>query len=218
MLVSASAELKTANQRIWAEATTHPFCRELADGTLPPAKMVAYLVQDYTFIDAFVRLAASAIAHAPSLADSVPLAQFLAVITGPENTYFLRSFDALGVKETQWRDPELWPVTRDFQQTMRDAAQSGSYEKMITVLIVAEWVYLSWASPVNPPENGLPFYFSEWITLHAGPDFEGVVAYLRGQLDKLWPTFSPGQQDGVRRAFEHMVMLEKRFFDAAYAA
>lgn len=216
--VSASAELKKLNEETWSYAATHNFCRELAAGTLPREKMAAYLIQDYTFIDAFVRLAASAISHAPTLADSVPLAQFLAVITGPENTYFQRSFEALNVRENKWRDPELWPVTDDFQKIMMETARSGSYEKMIAVLIVAEWIYLSWATPFNPPKADLPFYFAEWITLHAGPEFEGVVAYLRGQLDALWPDLSAERQEEVRNLFRHVVELEKRFFDASYAA
>ncbi len=215
--MSASAELKSLNEETWSQAATHAFCRELATGTLPQDKMARYLIQDYTFIDAFVRLAASAISHAPTLADSVPLAQFLAVITGPENTYFQRSFEALGVEDNDWRDPELWPVTADFQRVMQETARSGSYEKMIAVLIVAEWIYLSWATPFNPPKPDLPFYFSEWITLHAGPDFEEVVAYLRGQLDALWPDLSSERREEVRTLFRDVVQLEKRFFDASYA-
>lgn len=215
--MSASDTMRAANAADWTACTGHPFCLELAAGTLPKSKMAAYLVQDYTFIDAFVRLAASAIAHAPTLADSVPLAQFLAVVTGPENTYFLRSFEALDVDEATWRDPELWPVTRDFQTAMRDAAKSGDYAQMIAVLIVAEWIYLSWATPHNPPKPDLPFYYAEWITLHAGEGFEGVVAYLRRQLDALWPGLTEEQRANVEARFTHVVGLERQFFDMAYA-
>ena len=70
----------------WEAATDHVFCRELADGSLPLDKMRWYLVQDYKFIDQFVRLLATAIAHAPTLADGVPGAQFLGLITSVENT------------------------------------------------------------------------------------------------------------------------------------
>lgn len=215
--MSASITLVSLCADDWRAATDHPFCHELAAGTLPRQKMATYLIQDYTFIDAFVRLAASAIAHAPSLADSVPLAQFLAVITGPENTYFLRSFEALGVDETSRTDPELWPSTRDFRLLMREATVSGRYEQMIAVLVVAEWVYLSWATPVNPPGDELPFYFSEWITLHAGPDFEAVVAYLRDQLDTIWLSLGSEEQAAVETMFHRAVALERQFFDAAYA-
>lgn len=215
--MTASNDLTSLCAEDWHAATNHPFCRDLASGALPQWKMARYLVQDYTFIDGFVRLAASAIAHAPSLKDSVPLAQFLAVITGPENTYFLRSFEALGVSDADRADAELWTVTSDFQALMNEAATSGDYAKMMAVLVVAEWVYLSWATPVNPPKEGLPFYFAEWITLHAGPGFEGVVDYLRGQLDGLWAGLESGQRADVESMFRRAVSLERQFFDAAYA-
>jgi len=206
--------LRQGKHEDWLAATTHAFTRELADGTLPEDKMRWYLQQDYQFIDGFVRLLASAIAHAPSLADSVPAAQFLAVITGPENTYFLRAMEALGA------EPSTAPATetRAFQDLMADAATSGRYENMLAVLVVAEWVYLAWATPENPPKEDLPFWFAEWITLHAGDGFEAVVAYLREQLDLVWPKLDRDAQAEVTRLFHRAIELERAFFDAAYAA
>ncbi|WP_422049963.1 TenA family protein [Shimia sp.] len=201
----------------WIAATTHPFCAELAEGTLDLDKMRWYLAQDYQFIDGFVRLLASAIAHAPSLSDSVPAAQFLALVTGPENTYFLRSFEALGMDEAAQTPPPAAP-TEGFIALMAEAAASGRYELMLAVLVVAEWVYLSWATPVNPPKEDLPFYFAEWITLHAGEGFEGVVDYLRGQLDAVWATLSDEAKAEVEALFLRAAKLERAFWDASYAA
>ena len=90
----------------WAAAVNNPFVRELAAGTLPHIKLVAYLVQDYAFIEGFVRLLASQVVHAPSLPDALPGAQFLGVIAGPENTYFQRCFDELKVPENLRAAPE----------------------------------------------------------------------------------------------------------------
>ena len=72
----------------WAAATNHEFCAELAAGTLTEGKMRWYLIQDHKFLEEFVRLLATALAHAPTLNDAVPAAQFLALITSTENTYF----------------------------------------------------------------------------------------------------------------------------------
>jgi len=80
----------------WQAATRHGFADAVADGSLPVEKMLGYLQQDYLFIDGFVRLLASAIATAPTLPDAIPAAQFRGLISGPENTYFLRSIEALG--------------------------------------------------------------------------------------------------------------------------
>ncbi len=205
--------LKSLAAEDWQAATTHAFTNTLADGTLSRDRMVGYLQQDYLFIDGFVRLLASAIAHAPTLADSVPAAQFLAVITGPENTYFLRSFEALDAKPNASPEPE----TLAFQNLMSDARHSGRYEIMLAVLVVAEWIYLDWASPFEDRADDLPFWLGEWITLHAGEGFESVVAYLRGQLDQVWTTLDQTARTQVADTFKTAVRLERDFFDAAWA-
>lgn len=209
--------LKEQCESDWQAATRHVFCSELAAGTLPRDKMAWYLTQDYKFVDGFVRLLASAIAHAPGLADSVPAAQFLAVITGPENTYFLRSLETLGVPDGG-SGIAAAPETAAFQNLMARAAASGRYEHMLAVLVVAEWSYLSWATPFHPPDPDLPFYFAEWITLHAGEGFESVVEYLRSQLDTAWERADATTRTEIEALFREAVHLEHAFFDAAYNA
>ncbi len=209
----ATEHLRSLAADDWAAATQHAFTNALADGSLDADKMRGYLQQDYLFIDGFVRLLASAIAHAPSLADSVPAAQFLAVITGPENTYFLRSFEALDTQPYA----EAAKETVAFQNLMEEARLSGRYEVMLAVLVVAEWVYLEWAAPVEGKAADLPFWLGEWITLHAGEGFEGVVSYLRGQLDQVWETLDDVQKATVEEVFTKAVRRERDFFDASWA-
>ena len=217
-----SEQLKQTCIDDWSAATNHHFCIELADGSLPLEKMRVYLAQDYTFIDNFVRLAASAIHHAPTLPDRLPLAHFLGIIAGPENTYFQRSFDMLEVAQSERVTPELLKPTRNFQALMLKAANSGEYGNMIAVLCVAEWVYLSWAQPVFERTDyaelikTLPFYFGEWVALHSGEYFESVVEHLRTQLDTAFNDADATQQATMQDYFQQAVLLEKQFFDACY--
>ncbi|MEM6467675.1 MAG: TenA family protein [Pseudomonadota bacterium] len=211
--MSATADLKTMAADDWQAATTHAFTNALADGSLDHDKMAGYLQQDYLFVEGFVRLLASAVAHAPTLADAVPGAQFLGLICGPENTYFLRSLEALEVPEAKDTAPE----TKAFQDLMDDARMSGRYEIMLAVLVVAEWTYLDWATPFEDRAEALPFWFGEWITLHSGPGFASVVAYLRGQLDAVWEGLDDTARTEVTETFTRAVALERAFFDAAWA-
>jgi thiaminase/transcriptional activator TenA len=208
-------KLRLSVQQDWDAATDHQFCKELANGSLPIEKMRWYLVQDYKFIDQFVRLLASAIANAPTLADSVPAAQFLGLVTSTENTYFLRSFSALEIPETEQNAPAA-PETVAFQNLMHDVRASGRYEQMLAVLVVAEWSYLSWANRYKDYDAELPFWFSEWIDLHTGAGFEGVVSYLRDQLNNVWPHLTEEQKALATSKFQEAVECEKAFFDAAY--
>lgn len=210
--MSATETLRAQVAEDWNAATTHAFTDALAEGTLDPEKMAGYLQQDYLFVEGFVRLLAATVAHAPTLADAVPGAQFLGAICGAENTYFLRALEALGVPQAEAAAPE----TRAFQDLMEDARLSGRYELMLSVLVVAEWIYLDWAAPVEYRADVLPFWLGEWITLHAGPDFAGVVAYLRGQLDTVYETLDETRRADVRATFARAVALERAFFDAAW--
>lgn len=211
--MSATETLRQSCLDNWTAATTHAFTDALADGSLDRERMAGYLQQDYLFVEGFVRLLSAAISTGPSLADVVPAAQFLGLICSAENTYFLRSFEALEVPATEAQPA---PETRAFQQLMEEARLSGSYANMLAVLVVAEWSYLDWASPYESRADDLPFWLGEWITLHAGEGFAGVVAYLRAQLDAVFPTLSASEQAEVTRLFTRAVELERGFFDAAW--
>lgn len=209
-------ELRDGVSDTWQAVACHPFTDALADGTLDPAKLRRYLIQDHRFIDRFVVLLASAVAHAPTLADRIPGCQFLALVTGPENTYFERSFAALGVTEADRADTPDAAVTAEFKALMRDAAVSGSYARMLAVLTVAEWSYLSWANRVKD-RRPADFWHAEWIDLHTGAYFESVVAWLRGQLDAVGPALPAAEKAQVRTDFARAVTLEQAFFDHAWA-
>ena len=211
-----SEQLKQNSIEDWNDATNHHFTTELANNSLSLDKMRIYLAQDYTFIDNFVRLASSAIHHAPTLADRLPLARFLGIIAGPENTYFQRSFETLEVSLSEQNNPKLLKPTSDFQALMLKAAKSGEYGNMVAVLCVAEWIYLSWAQPFVDCIEGLPFYFGEWITLHTGEYFESVIEHLRTQLDTTFNNVDVKQKETIKEYFAQAVELEKQFFDACY--
>ena len=92
---------------------------------------------------------------------------------------------------------------------MREAAETRSYAAALSVLVVAEWLYLDWASraPQPLPDN---FVHAEWITLHDDPSFRSFVDFLRAELEASAP----------RRwicAATFSVALELSFFEAAYA-
>lgn len=207
--------LREQSEPTWTQAVEHRFTRELADETLDDAVFRRYLVQDYSFVDRFVGLLGYAIGRAPDLAARIRLSHFLAGVTSEENTYFQRSFDALGVAEKERTNPELKPPTRGFHELMKEAWEAGGYEEILAVLVVAEWVYVSWATAVKD-RSPSKFYFSEWIDLHANDEFRDFVDWLRGQLDAHGPALSPDRREAVVQLFRRAVRLEKEFFDAAY--
>ncbi|MEF9947254.1 MAG: TenA family protein [Comamonas sp.] len=202
----------------WKACVQHRFVHEIFDGSLDDAVLRKYLVQDYQFINRFVALLGAAIASADVFAPRVVLSQFAGMVTSDENTYFLRSFDMLGVPEDQRLTPELTAPTKAFQQLMHEAAQSLNYANCMAVLAVAEGIYLDWAD--QPAKKHLPmpvrFEHSEWIVLHANDFFRGFVGWLRSELDRVGPTLDAQQKAETTSYFQRAVKLERRFFDHVY--
>jgi thiaminase/transcriptional activator TenA len=169
---------------------------------VPDAVMARYLIQDHRFLDSFLILLGASLASADTFAARLRFGRFIGMVSAEENT--LRAFEALGVTETtRAADPDM-PI-------MREAADTRSYAAALSVLVVAEWLYLDWASraPQPLPSN---FVHAEWITLHDNPNFRGFVDFLRTELDRV----GVARPDLCRDFFSRAVALELSFFEAAY--
>lgn len=213
--MSFSDELRQENAQDWQACVDHRFVREIFAGAVPPEVMRRYLAQDYQFIDGFVALLGMAIATADRFDSRIRFAQFAAMITSDENTYFQRAFVALGVPEAERAHPVLTAPTSGFQALMRDAAASRDYASCLAVLTVAEWLYLSWA---DRPGEDLPpdFVHAEWITLHKNDGFREFVIWLRSELDRIGAASDPAGRADTAAFFRRAVTLERAFFDHIY--
>jgi len=203
--------LRAASEPGWSDAVGHRFVKELFVGTVPNAVMARYLIQDHRFLDSFLILLGAALASADTFEARLRFGRFIGMVSSGENSYFLRAFEALGVTEDRRAaDPDAQP-TIGFKAIMREAADTRSYAAALSVLVVAEWLYLEWASRASGP---LPanFVHAEWITLHDNPDFRSFVDFLRAELDRVGPAQADLCRDFSRRA----VGLELAFFEAAY--
>jgi thiaminase (transcriptional activator TenA) len=204
--------LRAASEPSWSQAVEHRFVKELLAGTVPDAVMARYLIQDHRFLDSFLTLLGAALATADTFEARLRFGRFIGIVSSEESTYFLRAFEALGVTEARRAaDPDAQAST-GFKAIMREAAETGSYAAVLSVLVVTEWLYLDWASraPKPLPDN---FVHAEWITLHDSPNFRVFVDFLRAELDRVGPL----QADLCRDFFRRTVSLELSFFEAAYA-
>lgn len=210
--LSFSESARQAAGTEWEAACNHPFTVALGDAALPKEAMAAYLVQDYAFVETLVSMVGYAVGKAPNMPAMARLSTFLAAVTSDENTYFQRSFEALGVTPADYTAPPLHPVTRQFLEAMADAGRNGSYGEILATLLPAEWIYLTWgeAQAAKAPE---PFYFGEWVTLHANPDFRAFVMWLKEETDRAAANSDAAGRQAMAKRFAEMVRLEVAFFD-----
>ena len=212
-----TSKLREEHKELWDKVVNHRFTDELASGSIDKAVLSRYLVQDHRFLDAFIVLLSSMVSKARSLKDRLPGGRFLGLISGQENTYFERSFEALGVPDDDRLGSPDTPPTAGFKALMLDAAK-GDLHEVLAVLVVAEWTYLSWGERVLPKSVEEPFWCREWVDLHSGEYFTSVVAYLRNLLDAEEAMLDEAGKAAVKKRFAQALKLELEFFDQAYVA
>jgi thiaminase/transcriptional activator TenA len=118
--------LREAKGDQWDRVINHKFTKELAAGTIDRNVLTKYLIQDHRFLDAFVILLASMVANCRCLDDRIPGCQFLAIITGKENTYFERSFESLGCTAEERNHIPDAACTQGFTHLMTTVAREGT--------------------------------------------------------------------------------------------
>jgi thiaminase/transcriptional activator TenA len=207
--------LRERSEPAWTGATEHRFVDELVHGTVDDAVFARYLVQDYAFVTTLADLVGFAAGEAPTVAAKRELAGFLTTLTGDEDNYFERAFDALSVPASAREAPEKTATTEAFEDLLHRVAREGGYAESLSALLAVEWVYCTWGVAHADADPG-PFYLAEWIDLHAVPAFESFVGVLRAELDREGPKLSPRREARVARHFRRAVDLEVDFFDAAY--
>lgn len=211
-----TAWLRRRAEPDWSAAVDHRFVTELSDGTLDEAAFRRYLLQDYAFVETLVSVVGHAVAQAPTMESKARLAAFLGTLTDEENDYFERSFDALGVPPGEYEDPSPTGTTRAFADHLLAAARGGDYAGTLAVLLPAEWIYREWATAVDGrPER---FYLAEWVDLHATPEFDSFVDWLRTELDREGAALPPRRRERVADRFERTAALEVAFFESTYGA
>ncbi len=212
--VPMSEQLKNYAAPHWQQAVTHDFTQQLGDDSLPDGVYARYLVQDYAFIETLVNLVARAIAAAPSMKQKSVLSGFLAALTSEENSYFLRSFTALGLAEEDYLQPSLTPVSQAIIREFNSASAAG-YQDAIVALCCAEWIYLTW-SKAQSAKKPARFYLREWIELHLLPEFETFVQWLRHEVDS-FTQLDTASKERLAERFVTVASLEHQFFSASFS-
>ena len=212
--MTLSEEMRKAEEGLWERVVTHPFVRELGDGTLPMEVFRRYFLQDYLFVKSLAKVVGMGVAKAPSLEAARPLSPFLETLLNAENALFFRAFEELGVPPEEYRKAQVLPTGLALANFMLTVAHEGSFAEIVTMLLATEWTYYDWASRLDqagkhPPQGA----YQEWIDIHAARELGDFVEALKGQVDTAIPA---DVRPRIQEVFRTTLRYEYLFWEMAY--
>ena len=211
-------DLRAKYHNQWEAMVTHPFVKEMGDGSLDIAKFRSYFRQDYVFCADLVKLTSIAIAKAaPDYEAGKILNGFLSNFLSAENDLFLNGFQELGVTAAEYRDTAANPVTQAFGDFMVRTALEGDLDDIIALFYVTEGTYLDWATRlINAgAQPGNPVY-QGWIDIHSPAVLSEVVEWFAARLNDAGARADAAKRGRLERIFLTTLRYERLFWDACY--
>ncbi len=155
----------------WRDYTRHGFVEGLADGSLPRAAFLHYLVQDYVFLVHFSRAWALAVTKAETLEEMRACAATVHALIDEEMQLHVETCAAEGISEAELFAAREAPENLAYTRYVLDAGHSGDFLDLLAALAPCVLGYgeigarLGAAAPGDGPYAG-------WIATYAGEDYQ----------------------------------------------
>lgn len=208
-----SDELREAADAIWQAQHDHPFVRAIGDGTVDPARLERWVLQDYVFLIQYCRLFGYAAARAPDLATLTRFAELLQATATTEMGLHRAYAGQFGITEADLEREEMAPVTRAYTDFLLRTAAAGDFCELAAALLPCMWGFseigLRLAERGRPSERRC----AAWVDTYADPEFARLAEWCRALVDRLAEGAGPDGRARMRDAFLVSSRYELAFWD-----
>jgi thiaminase (transcriptional activator TenA) len=212
-----SERMRDQARGIWNAILDHRFFREVAMDAIDDRVFARYLRIEYGFVDTAARALGYAVAKAPSFQERRRLGLGLHGLVTDQEQFFINAFERMGTHGEERTGLPPQGLALPLHALVLKVAETEGYEEILSCVLAAEWMYLTWCSTANrsPSSRG---YIKDWVALHAGSAFADHVAWVRSEIDIRGPVLAKSRQARVSALFEKALEAEIAFHDAAYTA
>ena len=166
----------------WAAYTRHAFVQGMADGSLPRAQFLSYLVQDYRFLVHFSRAWALGVVKAESLAEMRACAATVHALLEGEMALHVRLCAEAGISAEALEAAEETTGTLAYTRFVLEAGYSGDFLDLLAALAPCVMGYgeigarlAVEAAPDTP--------YRDWIETYAGAQYQHTCREVGALID-----------------------------------
>jgi thiaminase (transcriptional activator TenA) len=166
----------------WSAYTQHEFVLRLADGSLPRAAYLRYLIQDYLFLVQYGRVWALAVTKADSLADMRLCAATVQRLIGTEIRLHIETCAAAGLSEADLAAAEEALETIAYTRFVLDAGHSGDFLDLLVAVAPCAFGYGEIGARLSAGPHDAAY--AEWIQSYASAGYQALCHDLASLLDR----------------------------------
>ena len=216
--MKATKRLLTATKEIWAAYHEHPFVLGLQDGTLEREKFKYYIMQDYLYLEEYLKVFGIGIAKAKSPETVGLFSKYVTMLTEGEMDIHRGYMGAFSVtREELDSTPRALDNLSYTSYMLRVAYEEGEAEILDAILSCA-YSYEVIAKTIlerSPAAGEHPFY-GDWVRGYAAQDYSDANILLLDTLDRLTENYDEKQLQHLEDIFVACSRYELAFWDLAW--
>jgi thiaminase/transcriptional activator TenA len=190
-----SDQLRIEAEPIWDGIFSHPFLKEIKDGSLPLEKFRYHLGQDYLYLEGFARAVALTLAKAPDPQTLEELSH--RVLTPVERPLHHQLLSAADVSLEDIQRAGRSPTNTAYVNHMIQTASLHGLGPTAAALLPCPWTYHLLREYVGASEHPL---YSQWTAFYVAGMLENSVEAWRGFVDDAAEKASPRELAAMREA------------------
>lgn len=208
-------------QDLWREAADKPFVKEMAKGSLDPDRFHYYMIQDYMYLQDYIKLLEKAQEYTKnpeliSFLDSV-IVETKGEAGRVHEKYFVSHAGDLSrhqhILSSVYDKKE--PILTEYVAYMNRQLNKEGLLAGLTALLQCSWVYayIGQTCMERYAKDIMTSPYRDWFSAYTCQDYlDANQAWIRA-VDKLAIAISPEASDKLCRIFANCAGYENRFWD-----
>lgn len=199
----------------WEGSFTHPFIKELQEGTLGAEEFRYYLIQDRYYLEHFSNIH---LLIAEKIEDKEVKEMLLdGAMHLAEGEISIREgfFKELNITDEEINNTPIAPTAYNYVSHMYRQLLDGSLKSAVAGLLPCAWLYQEIG--VELIKTGSPTsLYQRWIETYAGEEAAQEVAYQCDLINRLYDTADEIEQQQMIDAFVISSRMEYLFWEMSY--
>lgn len=210
--MSWTKEIWEASLPIYNRIISHPFIKELAEGTLATERFVRYIAQDEIYIKNYGE---EMFLMADMMPDEQMREMFRELAKGgmeAEGAMHALLIERFGINTAV----EPSDVTAGYMAHTRRHINSGSLAHAMAAMLPCMWIYNEVGLYIYAHRNPNPNPYAEWVATYASEDFTECTRLILELCDLIAEEATPEVREEMREAYLTAAEYEWAFWNWGY--
>lgn len=210
--------LLDAARDIWAEYNAHPFVQGIQNGTLDRERFRYYMIQDYLYLEDYLKVFALGLAKAKSRQTAQMFAGYITLLTGTEMDIHRGYMGRLAITQEELDGTARALDSLSYTSYMIRTAYEGEEPEILTATLACAYSYqvIAHRMAEEYPAAVEDEFYGDWVKGYISPEYAQGNQRLMEMVDRLTGQYTQPQLDKLREIFVACSRYELAFWDMAW--